>query len=134
MTVKETKLRSPIVQHMNEFCKPKIFRDRKKEAKKEGDYQEHPKHRPYKREHLHLNNYLPYWRIQMNSSEFKEYMEDWTDEQLVAYAEDAAFVGQLSTEELNVMVFELSKRLGSHTYLDDEDLMGLPIGGEDDAS
>lgn len=47
--------KNPVARVNNEFNKPKTFRDRKKEAKKEGDYQEHPKHRPYKRPH---ENYL----------------------------------------------------------------------------
>lgn len=44
------KLKNPVAKFANEYNKPKTFRDRKKEAKKDGNYAEHPKHQPYSRE------------------------------------------------------------------------------------
>ena len=44
------KIKNPVAKVNNEFNKPKTFRDRKKEAKKDGNYQEHPKHKPYERD------------------------------------------------------------------------------------
>lgn len=49
------KQRNPVAKYNNEFNKPRTFRDRKKKAKQDGDYREHPKHQPYEREH---HNYL----------------------------------------------------------------------------
>ena len=49
------KIKNPVAKYNNEFNKPKTFRNRKKKAKMEGDYQEHPKHAPYEREH---RNYM----------------------------------------------------------------------------
>jgi hypothetical protein len=45
------KPRNFVAKHANEFCKSKTFRNRKKEAKADGNYSEHPKHLPYKRSH-----------------------------------------------------------------------------------
>ena len=44
--------RNPVAKNMNEFNKPKTFRDRKTHAKKSGEYGEKQKHPPYKRERL----------------------------------------------------------------------------------
>lgn len=50
---------NPVAKNMNEFCKPKTFRDRKKHPSKEMQRQEradrigelvHPKQAPYKRD------------------------------------------------------------------------------------
>lgn len=52
------KTRNPVAKFNNEFNKPKTFRNRKKKAKMEGDYQEHPKHQPYHREQLNIQELL----------------------------------------------------------------------------
>jgi hypothetical protein len=49
-------MNNPVAKHSPTFNKPKTFRDRKKEAKKDGDYAEHPRHRPYKRKDFN-------WRV-----------------------------------------------------------------------
>lgn len=49
------KPRNPVAKHMNEFNKPKTFRNRKKKAKFDGDFGDKPKHRPYEREHLNYH-------------------------------------------------------------------------------
>lgn len=43
------KPRNIVAKYAPEFCKPKVFRNRKKEHKKEG-WQDGPKHQPYQRE------------------------------------------------------------------------------------
>lgn len=53
--MKKTKINNVVHKYSVEYNKPKTFRNRKKKAKMEGDYQEHPKHAPYEREH---HNYL----------------------------------------------------------------------------
>lgn len=50
-----SKPRNPVAKNMNEFNKPKTFRDRKTHAKNSGDYGDKPKHQPYKREPLHVD-------------------------------------------------------------------------------
>lgn len=55
---KMPKPRNPVAKFNNEFNKPKVFRNRKKKAKMEGNFVEHPKHRPYKRCPSNLHNYL----------------------------------------------------------------------------
>ena len=62
-----SKPRNPVAQHMNEFNKPKTFRNRKKKAKFDGDFGDQPKHRPYEREHLNYNYLLD--------------DDEWTDEE-----------------------------------------------------
>lgn len=49
--------RNPVAKHMNEFNKPRTYRDRKKQAKRDGDFREHPRHRPYKRERFDKDDY-----------------------------------------------------------------------------
>jgi hypothetical protein len=48
--------RNPVAQHMNEFNKPKTFRNRKKGNKEKVADSElhHPVHEPYKRDHHNL--------------------------------------------------------------------------------
>lgn len=43
-------MKNPVAKNMNEFCKPKTFRNRKKEHKLGEEKRDHPKHQPYERE------------------------------------------------------------------------------------
>lgn len=47
---------NPVAKNMNEFCKPKTFRNRKKDYARKSKYEDielnHPVHKPYKRERL----------------------------------------------------------------------------------
>ena len=49
---------NPVAANMNEFNKPKTFRDRKKDYARKSKFKEeelnHPVHQPYKRDHLNL--------------------------------------------------------------------------------
>lgn len=53
------KIRNLVAKHAAEFCKPKTFRNRKKEYVRKQKYEshelEHPKHKPYQRDRF---NYL----------------------------------------------------------------------------
>jgi hypothetical protein len=50
--------RNPVAEHINEFNKPKTFRDRKKDYTRKAKFTEeelnHPLHQPYKRDHNNL--------------------------------------------------------------------------------
>lgn len=48
--------RDPVAKNMNEFNKPKTFRDRKKEVKLGEVKREHPKHEPYARVPVRLGS------------------------------------------------------------------------------
>jgi hypothetical protein len=54
------KKRNPVAKNMNEFNKPKTFRDRNTHAKQSGEYGDKPKHQPYKREQLIDGAYYTY--------------------------------------------------------------------------
>lgn len=43
--------RNPVAQHMNEFNKPRTYRDRKKHPSKKDEQRDKPLHRPYYRDH-----------------------------------------------------------------------------------
>lgn len=52
------KIRNPVAKFAPEFCKPKVFRDRKKDQKAGREKREHPKHQPYVRCPTNLHNLL----------------------------------------------------------------------------
>lgn len=65
---------NPVAKHAPEFCKPKTFRDRKKQPSNKEELRNHPLHEPYVRTKS-VENYL----LEENEwSEFED--EDEEDE------------------------------------------------------
>lgn len=54
-------MNNPVAKHANTYCKPKTFRNRKKEQKLGHGEPRHPKHMPYEREKLDINELLGDW-------------------------------------------------------------------------
>ena len=54
-------MNNPVAKHANTYCKPKTFRNRKKEQKLGHGEPRHPKHMPYEREKLYINELLGDW-------------------------------------------------------------------------